>query len=101
MDNPLKKSDIDALAADIERLKKDLAKTMDHVKSATVNGATAGVHTLTDYVSDEAEALYKTMQKKSERAQRAINKHVEEQPVQSLLLAFAAGFLFSRLTDRH
>lgn len=100
MENPLKKSDVDALAADIERLKKDLAKTMDHVKAATVNGAANGVGRLSDYVSDEAEALYKNMQKKSERAQKAINKHVEDQPVQSLLLAFAAGFLFSRLTDR-
>ncbi len=100
MENPLKKSDIDAVAADVERLKKDLAKAMEHLKAATVNGAVNGATNLTDYVSDEAAAMYKAMAKKGERASKAINKHVEDQPVQSLLLAFAAGFLFSRLTER-
>lgn len=100
MENPLKKSDIDAVAADVERLKKDLAKTMEHLKAATVNGAMNGASNISDYVSDEAAALYKAMAKKSERATKAINKHVEEQPITSLLLAFAAGFFLSRLSDR-
>ena len=97
MENPLKKSDIDAIASDVEKLKKDLAKTMDHLKAVTVNGA----NNITDFASDEAAAVYKAMAKKGEKAQKAITKHVEEQPVQSLLIAFAVGFLFSRLTDRH
>jgi ElaB/YqjD/DUF883 family membrane-anchored ribosome-binding protein len=96
MENPLKKSDIDAISADIERLKKDLAKTMEHVK----NGATNAASNLADDMSDEAEALYRSMAKRGDRAARALGKHVEEQPMSSLLMAFAAGFFLSRLTDR-
>jgi ElaB/YqjD/DUF883 family membrane-anchored ribosome-binding protein len=100
MENPLKKSDIDVIAADVEKLKKDLAKAMEHLKTATVNGAVNGATNLSEYVTDEAAALYKTMAKKSERATKALNKHVEEQPMTSLLIAFTAGFFLSRLTDR-
>lgn len=96
MENPIKKSDLDAIVADVEKLKKELAKTMGHLQTATANGAA----NLTDYVGDEAGALYKSMTKKGERATKAINRHVEEQPVQSLLIAFGVGFLFSRLMER-
>jgi len=96
MENPIKKSDIDAISADIERLKKDLAKTMEHVKS----GATNAASNLAEDMSDEAEALYRSMAKRGDRAARALGKHVEEQPMSSLLMAFAAGFFLSRLTDR-
>jgi len=96
MDNPIKKADIDAITADVERLRKDLAKAMEHIKSGAINSAS----NLADDVSDEAAALYKAMAKKGERTAKALGKQVEEQPVQSLLIAFAVGFLFSRLTDR-
>ena len=96
MDNPIKKSDIDALTADVERLRKDFAKAIDHLKSGAVNSAS----NLADNVSDEAAELYKALSKKGERTAKAIGAHVEEQPITSLMVAFAVGFLFSRLTDR-
>ena len=96
MDNPIKKSDIDALTADVERLRKDFSKAIEHLKNGAVNSA----GNLADNVSDEAAELYKTLSKKGERTAKAIGKHVEEQPVTSLMVAFAVGFLFSRLTDR-
>jgi ElaB/YqjD/DUF883 family membrane-anchored ribosome-binding protein len=96
MENPLRKTDIDAISADVERLKKDLAKTMEHVK----NGAMHTANDLADDVSDEARALYNAMAKKGDRAAKALGKQIEDQPMTSLLVAFTAGFFLSRLTDR-
>jgi ElaB/YqjD/DUF883 family membrane-anchored ribosome-binding protein len=96
MENPIKQSDINAIAADVERLKKDLAKAMEHLKSASINSAT----NLADNVSEEAAALYEAVARKSQRTAKALEKQVEDQPLTSLLVAFAAGFFISRLTDR-
>ncbi len=97
MENPIKKSDLDAITADIERLRKDFTRTMEHVKSGALN---AGGN-LADSVTDEAAELYGLMAKKGERTAKAIGKQIEDQPITSLLIAFTAGFFISRLTDRH
>ena len=96
MENPIRQSDINALSADVERLKKDLAKALEHLKSGAVNSASD----IAETVSDEAAALYEALHKRSDRAAKVLGKHVEEQPITSLLVAFAVGFLFSRLTAR-
>jgi hypothetical protein len=83
MDNPIKQADINAITADVERLRKDLDKAMDHIKSGAINSA----NNLADDVSDEAAELYKAIAEKGERAATAIAKKVEAQPLQSLLLA--------------
>lgn len=96
MENPIRQSDINALTADVERLKKDLAKALEHLKTGAVNSAS----NLAEDVSEEAAALYEALHKRSDRAAKALSKQIEEQPITSLMVAFAAGFLFSRLTDR-
>ncbi len=96
MENPIRQADINALASDVERLKKDLAKAMEHLKSGAVHSATD----LADTVTDEATALYQAMAKKGQKTAKALGAQIEEQPITSLLVAFAAGFLFSRLTER-
>jgi ElaB/YqjD/DUF883 family membrane-anchored ribosome-binding protein len=108
MENVIKKSDLDALTADVERLKKDLAKTLDHVKTATehmknaaVNNAVNGAANIADHLSDEANEIYRNMAKRGDKAAKAIGRQVEEQPITSLLVAFSAGFILSKLTDRH
>jgi len=96
MENPIKQSDINALTADVERLKKDLAKALDHLKTGAINSA----NNLRDDVTDEAAALYEAVSRKGQRTAKALEKQIEDQPMTSVLVAFAAGFLISRLTDR-
>jgi ElaB/YqjD/DUF883 family membrane-anchored ribosome-binding protein len=96
MENPIRQTDINALTADVERLKKDLAKAMEHLKNGAINSA----NDLKDNVSDEASALYDAVARKGQRTAKALEKQIEDQPMTSLLVAFAAGFLMSRLTDR-
>ncbi len=96
MENPIRQTDINALSADVERLKKDLAKALEHLKAGAVHSATD----LAENVSDEAAEIYAALAKRSDRAAKVLGKHVEEQPITSLLVAFTVGFFLSRLTDR-
>lgn len=97
MENPIRKTDLDALSADVERLKKDFARAMEHLKDGAANAGS----NLADSVTDEASELYGLMAKKGERAARTLGKQIEDQPITSLLVAFTAGFFISRLADRH
>jgi hypothetical protein len=66
--------DLKAIAGDIAELKRELAGLASRIA---------------DDLSDEGE-----------RAAEALGRQVEEQPVLSLLLAFAAGFIASRILSR-
>ncbi len=81
--------DLDAILKDIAILKKDIGKLMDQVAT----GAVASVN-------GEAHRLYDSLAAEGERSAAAIAQQVEERPFASLLIAFAAGFIGSRLLMR-
>jgi hypothetical protein len=51
-------------------------------------------------VSDLASDLYETTLEASKKSADAISAHVQRQPLTSLLIAFAAGFVFSKILTR-
>jgi ElaB/YqjD/DUF883 family membrane-anchored ribosome-binding protein len=81
--------DLDKVVDDIAALRKDFAKLMEHV----TNGAA-------DKVSGQAHRLYGTLAAEGERSAALIARQVEERPLASLSIAFAIGFLGSRLLLR-
>jgi len=70
--------DLQTIMNDVAALKSDLAALVRNMK----NG------------------VYEDLAAQGERSVKAIGRHVEEQPILSLLLAFAAGFIGSRLLSR-
>lgn len=70
---------------------------MEHLKNGALNSA----GNLADIVTDDAQELYEALAKRGQRASKALGKQIEEQPIASLLVAFAAGFIMSKLTDRN
>src|SRR6185312_17161206 len=88
--------DLDAIVSDLASLRRDFAALTDHVKIGAINGANGAV----SHLGDEAERLYGTLAAQGQRSMRAIGRQVEEQPVMSLLLAFAVGFIGSRFLSR-
>jgi hypothetical protein len=88
--------DLDAIVSDLASLKRDLAALTDHLKIGAVSGAKAAAQD----VAGEAERLYGNLAAQGERSMKALGRQVEEQPVMSLLLAFALGFAGSRLLSR-
>jgi hypothetical protein len=87
------KTDIEAITDDISALKRDLAALVDHVKSGAVASA-AGAAT---QLSDGAHDIYGRLAAEGANSAKMISRQVEEQPMVSLLVAFALGFVGSRL----
>jgi ElaB/YqjD/DUF883 family membrane-anchored ribosome-binding protein len=64
------------------------------------DAAREDAETLTSNLKAEANDLYKNLAAKGEEAAKALGTQVEAQPITSLLLAFSAGFIVSRLLSR-
>ncbi|HEX4191488.1 MAG TPA: hypothetical protein VHY80_00260 [Stellaceae bacterium] len=82
-------SDLARIANDIQNLKADLARLLEHVKSGA-----------TETVSSEASKLYETLATEGQRQAAALAQSVEEKPLASVLIAFAIGFVGGRILLR-
>ena len=82
-------ADIGTVTKDIELLKRDIAQLMEKMK----NGAT-------QTVTDEARRIYDAATAEGERTVAALAQRVEDRPSASLLIAFAAGYISSRILAR-
>jgi ElaB/YqjD/DUF883 family membrane-anchored ribosome-binding protein len=94
--NPEGAPDLGAIASDVASLKRDFAALANHLKDGTVSGASDAV----GQVGDEARRLYGNVAEQGQRSIKAFSRQVEGQPVLSLLIAFAAGFIGSQLLSR-
>lgn len=94
-----KTPDIQTMMADIAVLKRDLA-TLLHTTTGIVANDVASAKGMVSHLGDEAVEAYHSLTSQGERSIKAISHQVEEKPLMSLLLAFAVGFLGSRLLSR-
>jgi len=92
--------DLEIIAKDLASLRRDLATLMEHVKTGAIGGADGLARDAADRLGSEGKRLYDNLAAQGERSAKAISRQVEEQPVMSLLLAFAIGFIGSRLLSR-
>jgi ElaB/YqjD/DUF883 family membrane-anchored ribosome-binding protein len=93
-------ADIEAIIDDLAALKKDVAKAIAHVKKLNLDDALDSARDMADDLTDEAADLYKDMQKRGRKTMVAMEKQLDDQPIASLLMAFAAGFVISKLFFR-
>lgn len=88
------------IAEDLAALKQDVAALIRQMKDLGMREASRVSQDAADTISERAADVYETVTEKSRRSADALAAHVEEKPVTSLLLAFAAGFLFSKIMTR-
>ena len=79
----------DTIRADIEALKRELAKLMADVKTGATKGA-----------ANEAYRLFDAIAGENAEAAEALRRYVEARPLTALLIAFGVGFVGSRLLRR-
>lgn len=84
--------DFQAIATDIAALKQDLSTLLKSMKDNAMNDV--------EHLGEEAMQGCHTLAAKGERALKAVGHQVEERPLMSLVLAFALGFVGSRLLSR-
>ena len=88
--------DFEAIREDIDNLRKDLARLMEHVKSGAFQTFTGRV----EEMSGDARRIYDQALAGGERGAEALVRQVEERPLASLVIAFGLGFIGSRLILR-
>ena len=92
--------DLDAIATDLASLRRDVASLTDHLRTGAINGAKGAAQDVAADLGAEAKRLYGNLAAQGERSMKALGRQVEEQPITSLLLAFALGFIGSRFLSR-
>jgi ElaB/YqjD/DUF883 family membrane-anchored ribosome-binding protein len=92
--------DLQAIASDIVSLKRDLAELMRHLNLAAGEKTRTAAQSAVEQINDEASRAYENLMAQGRRSVKAIGRQVEEQPLITLLLAFAVGFLGRRMLVR-
>jgi hypothetical protein len=90
------KPNLDAIMDDIAALRRDFAKLTGNIRGSADEAARNAAGAL----GDEAKRLYQNAEVQGERSINALRRRVNEQPVASLLIALALGFIGSRLLSR-
>jgi ElaB/YqjD/DUF883 family membrane-anchored ribosome-binding protein len=94
-------SDFDSIAGDVNALKRDLARLMDHVKNGSYDAAKGSTVDAVERLSKEADRVYQSLSKQGERSVNAVTERIERQPLTSVLIAFGVGLISARLLSRH
>src|SRR5689334_10984415 len=90
----------DTIVDDLGTLKRDLGRLMDQMKNGAVDGASEAAQNLLSQLNERASDIYENISGRGERSVQAISRQVEERPITSLLVAFGAGMIVSRLLSR-
>jgi ElaB/YqjD/DUF883 family membrane-anchored ribosome-binding protein len=91
--------DFQAIATDIGALKRDLSTLLQTIRENAINDV-AHAKGMVGHLGEEAMQGCHAVAAQGERAIKAVGHQVEERPLMSLALAFAVGFLGSRLLSR-
>jgi ElaB/YqjD/DUF883 family membrane-anchored ribosome-binding protein len=91
--------DLQAIMNDVAALKRDLAALLRGMKTDASEDV-ARARSAVGHLGDEVVRVYENLAAQGDRSVKAVGRQVEEQPLVSLLVAFAVGFLGSRLLSR-
>lgn len=93
-------TDIETLAKDMAALRQDFATLMADLRAGTVGHARSMAQEAAEQISSKAGALYGKATSQADLGMKALAHEVDERPVTALTLAFAVGFVASRLLSR-
>ena len=89
-------TDMQAIMSDIASLRSDIAALTNHLGSSAMNATNEAAGKL----GTEATRVYNNFAEQGQRSAKLVSKQVEEQPLATLLIAFALGFVGNRLLSR-
>lgn len=88
--------DVEAIRADLDALRKDLAGVVEAIKGTAQGRADSEVEALQERLNKLADDV----QAGGREGLRAVEQQIEERPLASLAVAFAVGMVLGRLFDR-
>lgn len=88
--------DIQAIVNDLALLRDDIARLTKQFGNNAYDASNAAA----DQIGAEASKVYNNVAAQGQRSAKKIGQQVEEQPLTALLIAFALGFVGSRVLSR-
>lgn len=92
--------DLESIANDLAALKQDFATLIADLRASTTHRASAIAYDAAERISDKASSLYGQATAQAEAGAKALANEVDERPLTALLVAFAVGFVASRVLSR-
>lgn len=95
--------ELEALRADMAKLRGDVAGLADAVKDAgqrRVDGARESLAEMVTALRDEVRGAFDVARDRSKKSVETVEHTIEEKPLLSLLTAFGVGVLLGKLLDR-
>jgi ElaB/YqjD/DUF883 family membrane-anchored ribosome-binding protein len=92
--------DLDTLREEFAEMRHTIEALAAKLKSDVGNGASGAMHDAASQLSDRATHLYENLASQGKRTVKAVSDQVEEQPLASVVVAFAVGFVASKLLWR-
>jgi ElaB/YqjD/DUF883 family membrane-anchored ribosome-binding protein len=89
-------ADVQAIMNDLASLRDDIAKLTKHVGNNAYEAGNAAA----DQIGNEAAKVYDNISAQGQRSAKKLGQQVEDQPLTALLIAFAIGFVGSRILSR-
>lgn len=93
-------ADLDTIVEDFTTLKRDVAEVVTQLKDDAIARADGAARGAVEQIEDGAGRIYGKLAAKSKRSARVLSRHVEEQPIASMLVAFGLGYLSRLLMSR-
>ena len=93
-------TDLESIANDLAALKQDFATLIADLRAGTVGRAKTAAHDAAEQLGDRAANLYSQAAAQAEKGARVLAQEIDERPLTTLLVAFAVGFVASRLLSR-
>lgn len=91
--------DMESLSNDFAQLRKEFSKTLENLNERR-GGVSAELEGRLGEIGEQISGLYHELQGKGRRGVAVIEETVEQRPLTAIMLAFAVGFIGSRLIDR-
>ena len=88
--------DVQPIMSELASLREDIAALTKHVIGNTYDASSAAA----SQMGAEATKVYNNMAAQGQRSAKLIGQQVEQQPLTTLLIAFALGFVDSRMMSR-
>jgi ElaB/YqjD/DUF883 family membrane-anchored ribosome-binding protein len=94
---------VDQLKSDLRSLRSDLetaAKTVNELGGAAASEAMHQAQVQMEAMQERLEGLMQDLQEYGDRQTEALREHIQAKPLQSMLIAVAAGFVLAQFLSR-
>ncbi len=91
--------DYETLAQDFAHLRKDFSQVVDSLKDKS-GGVSGEIESRLSDVSAQIADLYKDISGRGQRSIALVGETIEQRPLTAILIAFALGFIGSKLLER-